>query len=58
MTHSLFPEPLFSRLQRTGVVAVLVVDDPEHAVPLAIDPFGSVVSVVVSAVPCSHNGGM
>ena len=35
MTHSLFPEPLFSRLQRTGVVAVLVVDDPEHAVPLA-----------------------
>lgn len=35
MTHSLFPEPLFSRLQRTGVVAVLVVDDPGHAVPLA-----------------------
>ena len=35
MTHSLFPEPLFSRLHRTGVVAVLVVDDPEHAVPLA-----------------------
>ena len=35
MSHSLFPEPLFSRLHRTGVVAVLVVDDPEHAVPLA-----------------------
>ncbi len=35
MSHSLFPEPLFSRLHRTGVVAVLVVDDPAHAVPLA-----------------------
>lgn len=35
MSQSLFPEPLFSRLLRTGVVAVLVVDDPAHAVPLA-----------------------
>lgn len=31
----MFPEPYFSRLHRTGVVAVLVVDDAADAVPLA-----------------------
>ena len=32
---SLFPETLRSRIRRSGVVAVLVVDRLEHAVPLA-----------------------
>jgi len=30
-----FPEPWCSRLQSTGAVAVVVVDDPHHAEPLA-----------------------
>jgi 2-dehydro-3-deoxyphosphogluconate aldolase/(4S)-4-hydroxy-2-oxoglutarate aldolase len=33
--NSMFPEPLLSRTYRTGVLAVLVVDDPDDAVPLA-----------------------
>ena len=35
MTHTLFPEPLLARLHRTGIVAVLVIDDPADAIPLA-----------------------
>lgn len=31
----MFPEPLSSRLQRTGVLAVLMLDDADDAVPLA-----------------------
>ena len=35
MTHTLFPEPLLARLHRTGIIAVLVIDDPADAIPLA-----------------------
>ena len=35
MTHTLFPEPLLVRLHRTGIIAVLVIDDPADAIPLA-----------------------
>lgn len=31
---SLFPEDMLARIERAGVIAVLVVDDPSHAVPL------------------------
>jgi 2-dehydro-3-deoxyphosphogluconate aldolase/(4S)-4-hydroxy-2-oxoglutarate aldolase len=30
-----FPSPLLDRLRRTGIVAVVVIDDPDHAEPLA-----------------------
>ena len=32
---SLFPEPMLQRIEKCGVIAVLVVDRPEDAVPLA-----------------------
>lgn len=32
--QSLFPPDLLARIERTGVIAVLVVDDPRHAVPV------------------------
>jgi len=32
---SLFPEPMLQRIEKCGVIAVLVVDQPEDAVPLA-----------------------
>ena len=35
MTHTLFPEPLLARLHRTGIIAVLVIDEPADAIPLA-----------------------
>jgi 2-dehydro-3-deoxyphosphogluconate aldolase / (4S)-4-hydroxy-2-oxoglutarate aldolase len=35
MKTSLFPQELLARTHRTGVIAVLVVDDAEDAVPLA-----------------------
>lgn len=38
---SSFPEALGSRIQQSGVIAVLVVDRLEHAVPLAITLFES-----------------
>ncbi len=35
MNTSHFPEDIYLRMYRTGVVAVIVIDDPENAVPLA-----------------------
>lgn len=32
--QSLFPDDLLARIERTGVIAVLVLDDPRHAVPV------------------------
>jgi len=32
--QSLFPDDLLARIARTGVIAVLVIDDPRHAVPV------------------------
>lgn len=34
MSHTLFPDPLHARLHRTGIIAVLVIDEPSDAVPL------------------------
>jgi len=33
--NSLFPEEMLQRIENCGVIAVLVIDQPEHAVPLA-----------------------
>ena len=32
---SLFPEAMLQRIENCGVIAVLVIDEPENAVPLA-----------------------
>jgi len=33
--NSLFPDEMLQRIENCGVIAVLVIDQPEHAVPLA-----------------------
>ena len=33
--HSQLPDPIFKRIQQCGVIAVLVIEDARHAVPLA-----------------------
>ena len=35
MPAPLFPDSLLHQIRRTGVLATLIIDDPEHAVPLA-----------------------
>src|SRR5258708_1845679 len=35
MSTSHFPEPLFDRIQCAGIIATLMIDDAEDAVPLA-----------------------